>query len=138
MRTGKEKKLKMPEKCPVCGGPIEKKGTSEGDTLSRKALRRPTGASRAIFQQENMRAFRDNDSPKLSVAYFCANKTCPAKNERYIEHFVSVFEIYEIGPKVLRRFKDEGLITDAADIFTLDKGEKNRQRVDELLQEDQK
>jgi len=36
-----------------------------------------------------------------------------------LEHFVSVFEIYELGPKILRRFKDEGLITDAADIFTL-------------------
>jgi DNA ligase (NAD+) len=55
------------------------------------------------------------------VAYFCPNKTCPAKNERYLEHFVSVLEIYELGPKNLRRFKDEGLITDAADIFTLKK-----------------
>jgi len=38
-----------------------------------------------------------------------------------LEHFVSVFEIYELGPKILRRFKDEGLITDAADVFTLTK-----------------
>lgn len=58
---------------------------------------------------------------EISVAYFCTNKKCPAKNERYIEHFVSVFDIYELGPKVLRRFKDEGLITDASDIFTLTK-----------------
>jgi len=56
-----------------------------------------------------------------SVAYYCSNPKCPAKNERYLEHFVSVFEIYELGPKILRRFKDEGLITDAADIFTLNK-----------------
>lgn len=56
-----------------------------------------------------------------SVAYYCSNPKCPAKNERYLEHFVSVFEIYELGPKILRRFKDEGLITDAADIFTLTK-----------------
>lgn len=89
LRTGKEKKFKMPRSCPVCGGTIDKKDS--------------------------------NDSPKQSVAYFCTNKKCPAKNERYIEHFVSVFDIYEIGPKVLRRFKDEGLITDASDIFTLTK-----------------
>jgi len=38
-----------------------------------------------------------------------------------LEHFVSVFEIYELGPKILRRFKDEGLISDAGDIFTLTK-----------------
>ncbi|KKQ21485.1 MAG: ligase protein [Parcubacteria group bacterium GW2011_GWC1_36_9] len=56
-----------------------------------------------------------------SVAYYCANPKCSAKNQRYLEHFVSVFEIYELGPKILRRFKDEGLITDAADIFTLTK-----------------
>ncbi|MES3031859.1 MAG: helix-hairpin-helix domain-containing protein, partial [Patescibacteria group bacterium] len=60
-------------------------------------------------------------SESLSVAYYCTNPKCPAKNERYLEHFVSVFEIYELGPKILRRFKDEGLITDAADIFTLNK-----------------
>ena len=58
-----------------------------------------------------------------SVAYYCTNQKCIAKNERYLEHFVSVFEIYELGPKILRRFKDEGLITDAADIFTLTKEE---------------
>lgn len=57
----------------------------------------------------------------VSVAYFCVNPKCMAKNERYLEHFVSVFEIYELGPKILRRFKDEGLITDGADIFTLKK-----------------
>jgi len=84
MRTGKEKKFKMPENCPACGGKVE-----------RKEL----------------------------VAHYCTNSKCPAKNERYLEHFVSVFEIYELGPKILRRFKDEGLITDAADIFTLTKGD---------------
>ncbi len=60
-------------------------------------------------------------SDTSSVAFYCVNPKCPAKNERYLEHFVSVFEIYELGPKILRRFKDEGLITDAADIFTLTK-----------------
>ena len=58
---------------------------------------------------------------KNSVAYYCINPKCSAKNERYLEHFVTVFEIYELGPKILRRFKDEGLITDAGDIFTLEK-----------------
>ncbi len=86
MRTGGEKKFKMPINCPACGGKVEKG--------------------------------RDERSG-LSVAYYCSNLKCPAKDERYLEHFVSVFEIYELGPKILRRFKDEGLITDAADIFTL-------------------
>ena len=59
--------------------------------------------------------------PNSSVAYYCANPKCPAKNRRGLEHFVSAFEIYEIGPKILDRFQEEGLISDAADIFTLKK-----------------
>jgi len=82
MRTGKEKKFKIPERCPVCGAKVKKKD---------------------------------------GVAYYCTNPKCSAKNERFLEHFVTAFEIYELGPKILRRFKDEGLITDAADIFTLTK-----------------
>jgi len=89
LRTGLEKKFKIPSVCPVCGGKVEKKA-GEGE---------------------------------LSVAYFCTNPKCSAKNERFLEHFVSVFEIYELGPKILRRFRDEGLISDAADIFTLEKEE---------------
>jgi DNA ligase (NAD+) len=56
-----------------------------------------------------------------SVAYFCVNPKCPAKNSRGMQHFVSIFEIYEIGPKILDRFQEEGLISDAADLFTLKK-----------------
>jgi len=82
LRTGKEKKVKMSDRCPACGGKVEKREL---------------------------------------VAFYCSNPKCPARDERYLEHFVSVFEIYELGPKILRRFKDEGLITDAADIFTLEK-----------------
>jgi DNA ligase (NAD+) len=115
MRTGKEKKFKMPTACPVCEGDIDKKNIG--------------------------------DKKESSVAYYCSNKKCPAKNERYLEHFVSVFEIYELGPKILRRFKDEGLITDAADIFTLQKediaplerfGEKSAENIIREIEEKKK
>jgi len=91
LRTGKEKKFKMPEVCPVCGRKVEKR------TIGEK-----------------------NDT---SAAYYCSNPDCPAKNQRGMEHFVNAFEIYTIGPKVLARFKDEGLISDAADLFTLKTGD---------------
>lgn len=80
MRTGSEKKFKMPESCPVCSINVEKK----------------------------------------DIFYYCMNKICPAKNRRGMQHFVSVYEIYEIGPKVLDRLKEEGLISDSADLFTLE------------------
>ena len=98
MRTGKEKKVKMPEKCPACGGKVEKRITTPNPSPPNLG---GVPGGRGGF----------------SVAFYCANPKCPAKDERYLEHFVSVFEIYELGPKILRRFKDEGLITDAADIF---------------------
>lgn len=113
MRTGKEKKFKMPENCPACGGKVEKKasiGQSSSSQGPRVASLDQTVAHRTL-----------SNTGKTSVAYYCANPKCTAKNERYLDHFVAVFEIYEMGPKILRRFKDEGLITDASDIFTLTK-----------------
>ncbi|MBU0999181.1 NAD-dependent DNA ligase LigA [Patescibacteria group bacterium] len=103
LRTGHEKKFKMLENCPTCGGKVEKKNS---------------GGKRQDLKNSKRSCLEESE---LSVAYYCTNSKCPAKNERYLEHFISVFEIYELGPKILRRFKDEGLITDAADIFTLTK-----------------
>ncbi|MBY0376409.1 NAD-dependent DNA ligase LigA [Patescibacteria group bacterium] len=110
MRTGKEKTFKIPSNCPVCGSRVEKKSVSSADTFSQSL-----GSSHSSATPSKKR------TASASVAYYCSNVKCPAKNERFLEHFVSVFDIYELGPKVLRRFKDEGLITDAADIFTLEK-----------------
>lgn len=85
LRTGKEKNFKMPLKCPVCGGDVEKKEGQGGK----------------------------------SVAYYCTNKRCEAKSTRSLIHFVNAFDIYTIGPKIVERLQDEGLITDASDLFTL-------------------
>jgi len=117
MRTGKEKKFKMVEKCPVCGDKVEKKNIGSSQSSSSKGPRFPGAPNPG--QTISHRTLETPD--KVSVAYYCANVKCSAKNERFLEHFVSAFEIYELGPKILRRFKDEGLITDAADIFTLEK-----------------
>jgi len=91
MRTGKEKKFKMPKFCPVCGGKVEKK---------------------KVISKQNS-----------SVAFYCNNKNCFARNSRGMQHFVNAYEIYEIGPKILERLKDEGLIGDSADLFTLEKAD---------------
>ena len=116
MRTGKEKKFKMPMVCPVCGEKIEKKSE---ENFQRSSSKSPRFSSLTLGQTVSNRTLEI--LPKSSVAYFCSNSKCPAKNERFLEHFVSVFEIYELGPKILKRFKDEGLISDAGDIFTLEK-----------------
>lgn len=109
LRTGKEKTFHMPKRCPVCDASVERReiGTpskSAKTTKSVKAL--PSGA-------------------QSSAAYYCTNPICPAKNQRGMEHFVNAFDIYEVGPKVIARFKDEGLISDAADLFALTEGDIN-------------
>lgn len=59
------------------------------------------------------------------VAYRCSNKKCGARNSENIRHFVSrsAFDIRGLGPKIIDRFIDEGLISDVADIFTLTEGD---------------
>ena len=85
LRTGKEKEINIPEKCPVDGGKVIRDG--------------------AFFR--------------------CSNPDCGAKHKEALRHFVSrkAFNIEGLGPKILARFMDEGLISDAADIFELEKGD---------------
>lgn len=60
---------------------------------------------------------------KKEIAYYCSNQNCIAKNKRSMEHFVKVYEIYEIGPKILERLQEEGLITDSSDLFKLEESD---------------
>ncbi len=96
MRTGKESVFQMPKVCPVCDAPVKQKGVGE-KVAAKKG--------------------------KNTVAYYCINPHCPAKSQRGLEHFVNALDIYTIGPKVIARFKDEGLISDAADLFSLVEGD---------------
>ena len=92
MRTGKEIVFSMPKNCPVCNAVVAKRAASS------KPKKEETAAT---------------------VAYYCTNDECPAKHTRGLVHFVHVLDIYEVGPKIIDRLQDEGLITDAADLFTL-------------------
>jgi DNA ligase (NAD+) len=87
LRSGKEKKFVMPQKCPVCGFPVERR-----EAQSKK-----------------------DDT----VAYYCTNNDCPAKHTRGMIHFVHMLDIYEVGPKIIDRLQEEGLIADAGDLFAL-------------------
>lgn len=58
-----------------------------------------------------------------SVGYYCGNADCPAKQTKNLVHFVKTMEIYEVGPKIVDRLQEEGLISDAADLFNLEEGD---------------
>jgi DNA ligase (NAD+) len=62
---------------------------------------------------------------KEGVFYRCANPKCGAISRELIRHFVSRpgFNIEGLGPKIIDRFLDEGLLSDAADIFNLQKSD---------------
>lgn len=145
MRTGKEKKFKMPEKCPVCGSGVERRSGLSGE-VSRSSGRVASEVSQAK-QTKLAQPDTRNSTTKTSIAYYCINQNCPAKNRRGMQHFVTAFEIYEVGPKVLDRLKDEGLISDAADLFTLKKediallerfGEKSAENIVASIEEHKK
>lgn len=87
LRTGKEKKFKMPEKCPICNSKVIK--------------------------------------PKGEVNHYCSNKNCFAIEKEEINHFVSKsgFNIEGLGPKIVEQLINEGLITNAADLFKLTEGD---------------
>lgn len=57
--------------------------------------------------------------------YRCANPLCGARVREQLYHFVSrhAFDIRGLGPKIIDRFLDEGLITDPGDIFFLTKAD---------------
>ncbi|KKR10055.1 MAG: ligase protein [Parcubacteria group bacterium GW2011_GWA2_39_18] len=87
LRNGKEKNFSMPQKCPICGGKVQKKS---GEVILK-----------------------------------CVNLKCPARKREDLYHFVSrkAFNIIGLGPKIIDRLLDEGLIQDAADLFLLKEGD---------------
>ena len=63
--------------------------------------------------------------PEGGVDYFCINPRCFVKTRRGIRYFTSkaAFNIEGLGPKIIDKFVDEGLITDASDLFDLKPGD---------------
>jgi len=85
LRTGKEKEIKFPKNCLVCGEPLVR--------------------------------------PKGEAIWRCKNPKCPARERRYFYHFVNVFGIMGLGPKIINRLRDEGLVQDPSDLFSLKEGD---------------
>jgi len=68
----------------------------------------------------------DNSKVVREGALFrCSNPKCGARHREFLKHFVSktAFDIRGLGGKIIDRFLDEGLISDAADIFALKEGD---------------
>ncbi|MFC1630112.1 NAD-dependent DNA ligase LigA [Patescibacteria group bacterium] len=55
----------------------------------------------------------------------CKNNQCLARLKKHFYHFVSkgAFNIVGLGPKIIYRLIEEGLVSDPADLFTLKQGD---------------
>jgi len=53
----------------------------------------------------------------------CPNLKCFARRKEYFYYFVESFDIIGLGPKIIDRLIDEGLISDPADLFKLEEGD---------------
>jgi len=91
-RDGSETVFRFPEHCPSCG-----------ETL--------------LWDKAD-----DEDGSAAEGILRCENPACPAQLERRIIHFASrgAMNIDGLGPSLVRLLIDEGLIRDAADLYTLD------------------
>jgi DNA ligase (NAD+) len=90
-RTGKEKKFRIPEKCPVCGSDVEKPKRGKG-----------------------------NEEEEMAVAR-CTGIACPAKLKETIIHFASrdAMNIEGLGEKIIEQLVDRGRVKDYADLYAL-------------------
>ncbi|OIP75988.1 MAG: hypothetical protein AUK06_00855 [Parcubacteria group bacterium CG2_30_36_18] len=63
--------------------------------------------------------------PAGEVVWRCLNPKCFARQREYFYHFISkaAFDIVGLGPKIVDRLIDEGLVSDPADLFELEEGD---------------
>ncbi|TSC89295.1 MAG: DNA ligase (NAD+) [Parcubacteria group bacterium Gr01-1014_3] len=81
-----------------------------------------TGKEKAVHQPK-VCPMDGSPAVKEGAILRCGNKNCGARQRESLYHFVAAFSIDGMGPKIVDRFLDEGLIGDAADIFTVQKGD---------------
>lgn len=55
------------------------------------------------------------------VIWRCPNLSCPARRKNFLQHFASkkAFDIEGLGPEIVEQLREEGLISQPADIFYL-------------------
>ncbi len=94
LRTGNEKKVVVPRKCPICGSFVQK----------REIIDKKQGKSAALFCS-NARCFAQE---RERIIHFASKHA---------------FDIEGLGDKIVEKLMDEQLIAEAADIFALEKDE---------------
>jgi len=61
------------------------------------------------------------ESVEGEVAWYCVNAACPEQLVRNVEHFVAVMDVVGMGESTVIQLISEGVIKDAADLFSIEK-----------------
>ncbi|MFZ2187611.1 MAG: NAD-dependent DNA ligase LigA [Candidatus Moraniibacteriota bacterium] len=95
LRSGQEKKIVSPLRCPICDSPVSQQVT------------------------------KNNGSSEKSVAIYCTNPRCFAVEREKVIHAVSKkgLNVVGMGEKIVEALIQEGLVKNIADIFTLTPGD---------------
>jgi len=112
------------ERLDVCIGDtviIQKAGDIIPDVVEVLTRLRPQGAKPYALPKKCPVCGHDVSRKQGEVAHYCTNLNCPAKHREGMYHFVSKkgINIDGLGPKIIDQLLDVGIITDAADLFTL-------------------
>jgi DNA ligase (NAD+) len=94
LRTGSERAFRMPDRCPICGGPVAKRDMGERD-----------GRTSVALYCENPKCF----AVELEKIIHAVSR--------------KGFDIDGLGEKIVEQLLNEGLISDMADIFDLTEGD---------------
>jgi DNA ligase (NAD+) len=148
-RTGKLTPVAVLDPTPVAGSTISRATLHNADEIKRKDVKigdtviiRKAGDVIPEVKEviKRMRAGREKEfhmpdkcpicggkviKREGEVDWYCADKNCSVRIMRSIAHFVSkgAFEIDGLGPKILQKLIEVGLVKDAADIFDLKAGD---------------
>lgn len=98
LRSGVEKNIHQPKKCPICGSSVERRSIGISGGKSKTAE---------------------------SAALYCSNPSCFAMEKEYLIHAVSKkgLDIPGLGEKIVEQLMNEGLVKDISDIFALTAGD---------------
>ena len=121
---------------------LERKDVREGDevvvmragdvipqVVSPIIQRRKKGARRAKPPKKCPLCGTPTVKPEDGVFTICPNRTgCPGQLFQHVKHFRGALEIEGLGEKNAQRFLQEGLISDAADIYDLTAEKRRRAR----------
>jgi len=150
-RTGKLTPVAVMDPTVIAGSTVSRATLHNADEIERKDIR--IGDTVVVHKAgdvipevvESIKQMRDGDEkvfhmPKAcpvcggkvtkkvgEVDFYCADKNCSVREQRQLEFFASknAFDIDGLGPKIIEKLVEEGLIKDAADIFVLTEGDLN-------------